>query len=73
MTVERPEVRILRFLATPTNIAAGEASTLAWQTENATEVTISGIGAVRPNGSTARVAHRDDHLHADRRATCTAR
>jgi cytochrome c oxidase assembly protein Cox11 len=52
VTVERPEVLILRFLATPTNISIGEASTLAWETQNATEVSISGIGAVRPNGST---------------------
>jgi len=52
VTLDRPQVRILRFMATPTNITSGEASTLAWETENASEVTISGIGAVRPNGST---------------------
>ncbi|MCC7173911.1 MAG: OmpA family protein [Bryobacterales bacterium] len=52
VTVGRPEVRILRFLASPANISAGGTSTLAWETENATEVTISGIGSVRPNGST---------------------
>jgi hypothetical protein len=39
-------------MATPTNIASGEVSTLAWQTENATTVTISGIGAVQANAST---------------------
>ena len=52
VVVQRPEALILRFLATPTNITVGEASTLAWETQNATEVTISGIGSVRPNGAT---------------------
>jgi uncharacterized cupredoxin-like copper-binding protein len=51
VTVQRPDVRILSFTATPVNIVSGEASTLAWQTENATEVSISGIGSVRPNGT----------------------
>ncbi len=51
VTVERPEVRILRFTATPATINRGEASTLSWETENATEVTIRGIGTVRPNGT----------------------
>ncbi len=49
--VERPDVRILRFQATPATIAPGEVSTLAWETENADEVTISGIDQVRPNGT----------------------
>jgi hypothetical protein len=53
VTVERPDVRILRFLSTPTNITAGEATTLSWETRNATEVSISGIGAVALNGSTS--------------------
>ncbi|MEN6609140.1 MAG: PKD domain-containing protein, partial [Bryobacteraceae bacterium] len=52
VTVERAEVRITRFMATPTNVSAGEASTLAWETEGATEVHISGIGTVKANGST---------------------
>ncbi len=52
VVVQRPEVRVLRFLATPANITAGEVATLAWETENATSVTISGIGAVRPSGAT---------------------
>ncbi len=51
VTVERPDVRILSFLATPANIEAGEASTLSWQTENATEVSVSGVGPVAPNGT----------------------
>ena len=51
VTVRRPDVRILSFTATPVNIVSGDVSTLAWQTENATEVSISGIGSVRPNGT----------------------
>lgn len=52
VTVQRADARILRFMATPTNISAGEAASLTWETENATEVSISGIGTVRPNGTT---------------------
>ena len=43
--------RIIRFEATPVTILQGEASSLAWTTEGGTEVTISGIGSVEPNGS----------------------
>jgi hypothetical protein len=45
--------RILRFEATPTNIVPGESSTLAWTTEGASEVSISGIGRVDASGSRA--------------------
>ncbi len=51
--VEQPQVRILSFYASPTNILAGESATLFWQTENAETVTISGIGTVAASGSTA--------------------
>lgn len=51
VTVERLDVRILSFQASPATIKPGESSTLSWQTENADEVSISGIGAVRPNGT----------------------
>ncbi len=51
ITVERPEVRILSFLASPTNIMAGEVSTLSWRTENADQVTISELGNVERSGS----------------------
>lgn len=51
--VEQPQVRILSFYASPTNIIAGESATLFWQTENAETVTISGIGTVAAGGSTA--------------------
>lgn len=58
VTVERPEARILRFNATPANIAKGEASTLAWETENADTVEIAGIGTV-PKSGTAPVTPTD--------------
>jgi peptidoglycan-associated lipoprotein len=35
----------------PSSIQAGQAASLSWQTSNATDVTIDGIGAVQPNGS----------------------
>jgi hypothetical protein len=53
VVVEQPQVRILAFYASPTNIMEGESSTLFWQTENAETVTISGIGNVAASGSTA--------------------
>jgi peptidoglycan-associated lipoprotein len=35
----------------PTSIQAGQSAALTWQTTNATDVSIDGIGAVQPNGS----------------------
>jgi peptidoglycan-associated lipoprotein len=35
----------------PTTIQAGQSATLSWQTSNATDVSIDGIGAVQANGS----------------------
>jgi peptidoglycan-associated lipoprotein len=35
----------------PTTIQAGQSASLTWQTTNATDVSIDGIGAVQPNGS----------------------
>jgi len=35
----------------PDTIQKGQSSTLTWQTTNATDVSIDGIGAVQPNGS----------------------
>ncbi len=35
----------------PSSIQAGQSATLSWQTSNATDVSIDGIGAVQPNGS----------------------
>lgn len=39
-----PAPRIIRFTAAPTSIVEGENSTLVWQVENATSVSISGVG-----------------------------
>jgi hypothetical protein len=55
VTVDRPQVRIISFTATPMTITAGEVSTLAWQTENADRAQITTIGSVRTNG-TAQVS-----------------
>jgi peptidoglycan-associated lipoprotein len=35
----------------PTSVQAGQSASLTWQTTNATDVSIDGIGAVQPNGS----------------------
>ncbi|MEO7653388.1 MAG: OmpA family protein, partial [Bryobacteraceae bacterium] len=50
VTVERLDVRIVLFQATPATVMAGEASMLTWQTENADRVEITGLGSVSPNG-----------------------
>jgi uncharacterized cupredoxin-like copper-binding protein len=44
--------QILRFEGSPLSIAPGQQSTLSWTTTGATQVSISGVGAVTPNGST---------------------
>jgi hypothetical protein len=51
VVVDRPEARILKFTATPVTIRAGEASTLAWETENADTVTLSGASVARSGTS----------------------
>jgi len=51
VNVERPLPRIISFQGTPATINRGDASTLAWQTENADTVTVTGVGTVRPNGT----------------------
>jgi peptidoglycan-associated lipoprotein len=35
----------------PSSIQAGQSASLSWQTSNATDVSIDGVGAVQPNGS----------------------
>ena len=35
----------------PSSIQAGQSASVTWQTSNATDVSIDGIGAVQPNGS----------------------
>ncbi|HXY50451.1 MAG TPA: peptidoglycan-associated lipoprotein Pal [Terriglobales bacterium] len=37
--------------ASPNTIQTGQSTTLTWETTNATDVSIDGIGAVQPNGS----------------------
>jgi len=37
--------------ADPNTVQKGQSTTLTWQTSNATDVSIDGIGAVQPNGS----------------------
>jgi len=37
--------------ANPETIHKGQSSTLTWQTSNATDISIEGIGAVQPNGT----------------------
>ncbi len=37
--------------ANPTTVEKGQPTTLTWSTENATDVSIEGIGAVQPSGS----------------------
>ncbi len=37
--------------ANPNTIQQGQSSTLSWRTDNATQVSIEGIGSVEPNGS----------------------
>lgn len=43
--------RIVYFKAEPPEMGAGGTSFLKWKTENATSVTISGVGGVSPAGS----------------------
>jgi hypothetical protein len=51
VNVERPLPRIISFAASPATIDRGQSSSLAWQTENADRVTITGIGNVNTNGT----------------------
>ncbi len=51
VTVTSPSVRIIGFTASPMTITAGQSSTLSWATDNATTVTIGGLGTVANNGS----------------------
>jgi hypothetical protein len=53
--VRAPGPRILSFTSTATSIIAGAEATLSWSVENATSVTITGLGTVPATG-TATVA-----------------
>ena len=46
-----PSAPTASLSANPDSVSAGQATTLTWRTENATDVTIEGIGKVDPSGS----------------------
>jgi peptidoglycan-associated lipoprotein len=46
-----PAAPTASLTASPDTIDKGQSSTLSWQTSNATDVSIEGIGAVQPSGS----------------------
>ncbi len=46
-----PPAPTATLTASPNTIQKGQSTTLSWQTTNATDVTIEGIGSVQPNGS----------------------
>jgi peptidoglycan-associated lipoprotein len=46
-----PAAPTASITASPTTINKGQSTTLTWQTSNATDVTIEGIGAVQPSGT----------------------
>jgi peptidoglycan-associated lipoprotein len=46
-----PPAPTASITANPTTINKGQSTTLTWQTSNATDVTIDGVGAVQPTGS----------------------
>ncbi|MEO7145168.1 MAG: OmpA family protein [Bryobacteraceae bacterium] len=51
VVVTQPKVELTSCSATPTNIMAGESATLTYQTVNATQVSISGLGSEANSGS----------------------
>ncbi|MBL0156520.1 MAG: OmpA family protein [Bryobacterales bacterium] len=48
-----PGPKILSFGASPTEILAGESSTLSWSVDGAKEISITALGAVAASGSTS--------------------
>jgi len=46
-----PPAPTASIAVSPTSIQTGQSASLTWQTTNATDVSIDGIGAVQPNGS----------------------
>lgn len=46
-----PPTPTATLTANPETIDKGQSSTLTWQTSNATDISIEGIGAVQPNGT----------------------
>ncbi len=50
-TTQAAAATVLFFISNPSTINAGQQSQLQWSTQNATTVTISGVGTVNPSGS----------------------
>jgi len=46
-----PATPTATLTASPDTIDKGQSSTLTWQTSNATDISVDGIGAVQPNGT----------------------
>lgn len=46
-----PPTPTASIAVSPNSIQSGQSASLTWQTSNATDVSIDGIGAVQPNGS----------------------
>src|ERR1051325_7240332 len=46
-----PPAPTASLTASPNSVDKGQSTTLTWQTTNATDVSIDGIGAVQPNGT----------------------
>ena len=46
-----PPTPTATLTANPETIDKGQSSTLTWQTSNATDISIEGVGAVQPNGT----------------------
>ncbi|HET8823728.1 MAG TPA: peptidoglycan-associated lipoprotein Pal, partial [Terriglobales bacterium] len=46
-----PPTPTATLTANPETIDKGQSTTLTWQTSNATDISIEGIGAIQPNGS----------------------
>ena len=55
-TLTPSQVNIVQFTANPANITAGQSSTLTWVVQNASSVTISGIGSVNANSGSVGVS-----------------
>lgn len=58
-TRSEPGVRIVQFVANPAIIRPGQSASLAWQVENADEVSIAGIGAVDAKAGQVSVSPAD--------------
>ncbi|HKT70041.1 MAG TPA: immunoglobulin domain-containing protein [Terriglobales bacterium] len=46
-----PAAPTASLTANPSTIEKGQSTTLTWETQNATDVSIDGIGSVQPNGN----------------------